>query len=247
MANLKPAVSDRFVQLVLGLFANERVEFALSDLLEKRPDFAFVPRNLKFYSTIRQVSDPTGHVETFGDVEHSETEPNALDATFIKHLKRDHHLLQVKARHRLFVRIDETETTFLALNRIDRYKILAAVLRSEAGSRFVSVAEILRGHLLSAFVIKADGDLFQRFRCSNRKPILVSSIKIHCDQDAIVWFKRAARMSISNLESVVPKCSSELKCVFASTYFSVCVRAENNARAQRKNQNEKPHATFHFG
>src|SRR5262245_24224895 len=110
MANLKPAVGDRFVQLVLGLFANERMEFALSDLLEKRADFGLVSRNLKFYSTIRQVADPTGHVKTFGDVAYSETEPNALDVTFIEHLKRDQHLLQVKTRHRLFVRIDETET-----------------------------------------------------------------------------------------------------------------------------------------
>jgi hypothetical protein len=35
MANFKAAGSDRFVQLVLGLFANERVKFALSDLIEK--------------------------------------------------------------------------------------------------------------------------------------------------------------------------------------------------------------------
>jgi hypothetical protein len=39
--------------------------------------------------------------------------------TFIKHLKRDHHLLQEGNRHRLFVRIDETETAFLVLDRID--------------------------------------------------------------------------------------------------------------------------------
>ena len=63
----------------------------------------------------------------------------------------------------------------------------------------------------------------------------------------IVWLKHAARMSISNLEPVISKCSRKLECVFARTYFSVCVCAENNARAQRKNQNEKPQATFHLG
>ena len=160
MANLKAAGSDRFVQLVLGLISNERVKFALSDLIEKRAHLGLITCSLKFYATVRQVPHPTGHVKAFGDVAHSKTESNALDATFIKHLKRGHHLLQVEPGHRLFIRIDETETTFLVLDRIDRYKVLAAVLRREAGRRFVSVAEILRGHLLSGFIIKADGNFF---------------------------------------------------------------------------------------
>src|SRR5262245_724229 len=98
MANLKAARRDLSVQLVLGLLANQRVKFALSDLVKKRAYLAFITCNLKFYATIRQVAHPTGHVEAFGDVAHSETEANALDVTFIKHLKRDHHLLQVKTR-----------------------------------------------------------------------------------------------------------------------------------------------------
>ena len=94
MANFKPAGSDRFVQLVLGLFANQRVKFALSDLFQKRAYLLLITCNLKFYATVRQVAHPTRDVETFGDVAHSETEPDALDVTLIKHLKRDHHLLQ---------------------------------------------------------------------------------------------------------------------------------------------------------
>jgi hypothetical protein len=47
-------------------------------------------------------------------------------------------------------------------------------------------------------------------------------------------------MSITNLEPIISKCSRKFECVFASTHFSVCVRAENNARAQRDNQKEKP-------
>src|SRR6266481_2932624 len=54
-------------------------------------------------------------------------------------------------------------------------------------------------------------------------------------------------MSISNLEPVISKRSRKFERVFARTYFSVCVCAENNAHAQRKNQNEKPQATFHLG
>src|SRR6476660_5739535 len=97
MANLKAARSDWFVQLVLALFANERVKFALTDLIEKRAYLLLITCNLKFYATVRQVAHPTGYVETFGDVAHSETEPDALDVTFVKHLKRDHHLLQGEA------------------------------------------------------------------------------------------------------------------------------------------------------
>src|SRR4029077_6369226 len=94
MANLKAAGSDRCVQFVLGLFANERVKFALSDLIEKRAYLLLITCSLKFYAPVRQVAHPTGHVKALGDVAHSETEPDALDVAFIKHLKRDHHLLQ---------------------------------------------------------------------------------------------------------------------------------------------------------
>src|SRR5439155_15386745 len=84
-------------------------------------------------------------------------------------------------------------------------------------------------------------------RRADRKPILISRIKVHRDQDMIVCLNHAARMSVSNLEPVISECSRKLECVFARTHFSVCVCAENNARAQRKNQNEKPQATFHLG
>src|SRR5262249_17255692 len=76
----------------------ERVKFALSDLIEKPAYLDLVTCNLKFYPTVRQVAHPTGHVKAFGDMAHSETESDALDVTFIKHLKRDHHLLQERAR-----------------------------------------------------------------------------------------------------------------------------------------------------
>src|SRR5215468_12073753 len=74
------------------------MKFALSDLIEKRTHLLVVADNLKFYATVRQVAHPTGYVKAFGDVAHSKTKPNALDVTFIKHLKRDHHLLQVNTR-----------------------------------------------------------------------------------------------------------------------------------------------------
>src|SRR5262245_61901415 len=98
MANLKAPGSDWFVQLVLGLLANKRVKFALSDLIEKRAYFVLITRNLKFYPAVWQVAHPTGHIKAFGDVAHSETEPDALAVTFGKHLKREHHLLQERIR-----------------------------------------------------------------------------------------------------------------------------------------------------
>src|SRR4029077_14787315 len=52
MANLKPAGSDRFVQLVLGLFANERVKLALSDLIEKGAYLLLITGSLKFYAPV---------------------------------------------------------------------------------------------------------------------------------------------------------------------------------------------------
>src|SRR5207245_9083845 len=67
------------------------------------------------------------------------------------------------------------------------------------------------------------------------------------DYGLIVWLKDTARMSISNLETVICKCSRKFQCIFARTHFSVCIRAESNARAQRKNQKEKPQPTFHLG
>src|ERR1044071_274250 len=63
----------------------------------------------------------------------------------------------------------------------------------------------------------------------------------------IVCLKQAARMSVSNLEAIISKCSRKLECVFARAHFSICVCVENNARAQRKDQNEKLQATFHLG
>src|SRR5438045_8835353 len=94
MANLKAARTDWFVHLILRLFANERVKFALSKLIEKSAYLLLIAGNLKFYATIGQVAHPTGHVEAFCDVAHSETKSDSLDVTFVEHLKRDHDLLQ---------------------------------------------------------------------------------------------------------------------------------------------------------
>src|SRR5262245_11086992 len=223
------------------------MKFALSDLIEKRAHLALITCNLKFHAAVRQIAHPTSHVKAFGDVAHSETEANTLDVTFIEHLERDHHLLQVRTRHRLFVRIADTETAFLILGRINRYNILAAVLRREACGRLVPFAEILRAHLLAAFVIHADSNFFQWLRRAHRKPILISGIKIHRNQGVLVWLKHPARMSVSNLEAIISKCSGELESVFTRAHLSVRVSPENNGGAQRKNNREKLEATSHLG
>jgi hypothetical protein len=94
MANLKPADSDRFGQLVLGLFPNQGVKLAVCDAINEGAHLVFFTCGLKFYPAVWQIAHPSGDVESFGDVAHRETEADALDVTFVKYLKRDHHLLQ---------------------------------------------------------------------------------------------------------------------------------------------------------
>ena len=154
MANLKAASSDRFVQLVFGLPVNQRVEFALRDAIEESAHFGFLSRNLEFHAAIRQVMDPPVYVEAFGHVAYRPAKSNPLNVALVKYLKGSHDLPQntentgyliLDARwqgprtrksyptsriaHRLFVRIDETETASIAFNQIDRNKVLAAVRR----------------------------------------------------------------------------------------------------------------------
>src|SRR5262249_57918703 len=95
IANLKAAGNDRFVQLVLGLFVNQRVKVAVPDAIAEGTHLLLFTCDLKFYSTVCQVAHPAGHVESFGDVAHRETEAHALDVTFVKYLNRDHHVLQI--------------------------------------------------------------------------------------------------------------------------------------------------------
>src|SRR5204863_8998301 len=64
------------------------------DAINERAHLVFFTCGLKFYPAVGQVAHPAGDVESFGDVAHRETEAYALDATFVKYLKRDHHLLQ---------------------------------------------------------------------------------------------------------------------------------------------------------
>src|ERR1041384_2822442 len=74
------------------------MKFAFSDLVEKCAYLFLIACNVKFYVTVRQVAHPAGHFKAFGYLAHAETEPDALNATFIEHLKRDHDLLQVRTR-----------------------------------------------------------------------------------------------------------------------------------------------------
>jgi hypothetical protein len=66
------------------------VKFAFSYIIDKRAHFVFFAGNLNFHASVWQVPDPPDYVEASGDVAHGETEPDALDATFIKHLKGSH-------------------------------------------------------------------------------------------------------------------------------------------------------------
>src|SRR5690348_11881065 len=85
------------------------MKFALRDLIEEFAHLRFLTCDLKFYATVRQITDPAGYLKTFGNVAYCETEADALHAAFIKHLKRDHHLLQ-----------DEAQSSPIYTNRRDR-------------------------------------------------------------------------------------------------------------------------------
>src|SRR5438552_18277032 len=193
MANLKAASSDRFVQLVFGLPVNQRVEFALRHAIEESAHFVFLSRNLKFAAAIQQVTDPPGHVESFGGVAHRPAKSDALNVSFVENLERNHGDPHDSTGVSL-VRIDETETASLAFDQIDRNKVLAAVRRREPGRRFFLVIVAFRRHLFSGLIIDADGNFFRRFHGRSGEPILVSRVKIYRYQGVVMWLQDAAPM-----------------------------------------------------
>src|SRR5437870_13556871 len=88
------------------------MQLALRDAIEERAHFVFFSRNLKFHATIRQVTDPPGHVEPFGHVAHRPAKSDALNVSFVENLERNHGDDHDSTCVSL-VRIDETETASL--------------------------------------------------------------------------------------------------------------------------------------
>ena len=66
------------------------MQLALRDAIEERAHLVFFSRNLKFHATIRQITDPPGHVETFGGVAHRPAKPDALNISLVENLERNH-------------------------------------------------------------------------------------------------------------------------------------------------------------
>ena len=90
MANVKAARSDGFLQFMFDSLVNERMEFALRDVIEERAHFVFLASNLKFDAVIRQVADPSSYIEARGDVAHRPAKPDALHISLVKNLERNH-------------------------------------------------------------------------------------------------------------------------------------------------------------
>src|SRR5262249_20336681 len=157
---------------------DQRVQFAFGDAIEKRAYLVFLAINLEFHATIRHVADPASDIEAFGHVTHGPAKPNTLHISFVENLERNHDLppdtgysmrdarwqsrcTQIHypasiIEHRLFVRIDQTETASIAFNQIDRHKVLSTVHRRKPGGRFFSVIIAFGRHLFSALIIDAD-------------------------------------------------------------------------------------------
>jgi hypothetical protein len=85
--------SDWLVQLVFGLFPNQRVKFAIRDAMNELAHVIFSTCDLKFYPAVWQVPHPAGHIESFSDVAHGKPKTDALDVTFVQYLKGHHHAL----------------------------------------------------------------------------------------------------------------------------------------------------------
>jgi hypothetical protein len=66
------------------------VQLALSDCIQKRPQFRFLAADLKLHTAVDQISDPTGNIKSFRDMPHHPAEANALDRPFVENLEGNH-------------------------------------------------------------------------------------------------------------------------------------------------------------
>src|ERR1700730_12103462 len=65
MANFKAAGAHRHLQFVLGLLANVRAQFALSDRLDKGAHFRLFAARLHLDPAVDEIAHPAGNIEPF--------------------------------------------------------------------------------------------------------------------------------------------------------------------------------------
>jgi hypothetical protein len=66
------------------LFSDVRAQLALVYALKETPDFFGFAAHLHLNTAVRQIFNPSGHIEALGNVAHGPAETHSLDATFEK-------------------------------------------------------------------------------------------------------------------------------------------------------------------
>jgi hypothetical protein len=87
MADFETVCAHRLFQFCFSLFANMRAQLALHNGLEKSRYFALLAIDPEFDPAIREIADPPGNVEAFGNVPDGPSETDPLNAPFMKYLK----------------------------------------------------------------------------------------------------------------------------------------------------------------
>jgi hypothetical protein len=82
MANFEARGANRAGERRFVLFSDVRAQLALVYAFEETPDFFRCAANLHLNTAVRQIFDPSDHIEAFGNVTHGPAETHSLDATF---------------------------------------------------------------------------------------------------------------------------------------------------------------------
>ena len=90
MPNFETAGTHGLFQFGFSVLADMRAQFALHNAIEKSVHLALLTINLQLNPSIRQVSDPSGNVESFGDVPDGPAEADALNVALVKYLDGNH-------------------------------------------------------------------------------------------------------------------------------------------------------------
>jgi len=72
-----------------------RGELASLDRIQKRQNFRVFTGYLKFYSAVRKISHPAGDIIPGSNVTNRPSETDALNATLVKDLKRNHAVTKI--------------------------------------------------------------------------------------------------------------------------------------------------------
>src|SRR6266496_4277586 len=102
------------------------------------------------------------------------------------------------------------------------------------------------GDLLACLIINADRDFCRRLSRAGGKPILVSGIKIHCDQCVVVWLNGPAPMAVPGFESIICKCSGKIERGLTRLDLGICLGAHRKAGDQHHDRQKNRREAFHF-